>query len=64
MSDYKAKHLADNKTRSNRRSIENTAKNTAGKDGPGDLYSLVQCVLESIIAAFLLRVFCVNISVV
>ena len=64
MSGYNAKHLNDTKTRRNKPSVKNTTQNTAKENDSGDLYSFVQCILESVTAAFLLLVFCVNVSVV
>ncbi|MBD5082475.1 MAG: signal peptidase I [Ruminococcaceae bacterium] len=71
MSDYKAKHLADKSPRRNGRSIKESEKNSAKKtahnahnNDSGDIYSFVQCILESVMAAFLLLVFFINISVV
>ncbi len=58
MSRYKPKHLIDKKSNRKRRLSKDTAENT------GDFYSYVQYITESVLTAFLLLIFCINVSVV
>ncbi|MDE6725753.1 MAG: S26 family signal peptidase, partial [Ruminiclostridium sp.] len=60
MSRYKPKHLADKKICRNRRTVKNAAEEKAS----WDFYSFVQCITESVLMAFLLLVFFINVSVV
>lgn len=60
MSRYIPKHLNNKK---NRR-VKGLNRDKAGKNPSGDFYSFVQCIIESVLTAFLLLTFFINVSVV